>query len=304
MVYTVTFNPSLDYIVSVEGFQMGKTNRTAKEQMLPGGKGINVSTVLKNLGIPNIALGFSSGFTGEEIKRRVEEMGLASDFINLQNGYSRINVKMKDFDGTEINGQGPDISPAETEKLLEKLDGLKEGDVLVLAGSIPRTMPDSIYSDILRRLDGKGILTVVDATGELLLHVLEYSPFLIKPNNHELGEIFQVKLETREDVAPYARKLQEKGARNVLVSMAGQGAVLLDEMGQVHMLPAPKGKLVNAVGAGDSMVAGFLAGWLTKKDYEYAFRMGISAGSASAFSENLATKKEIEEVYRQVSQSA
>ena len=231
-------------------------------------------------------------------------MGLASDFINLQNGYSRINVKMKDFDGTEINAQGPDISPAETEKLLEKLDGLKEGDVLVLAGSIPRTMPDSIYSDILRRLDGKGILTVVDATGELLLHVLEYSPFLIKPNNHELGEIFQVKLETREDVVPYARKLQEKGARNVLVSMAGQGAVLLDEMGQVHMLPAPKGKLVNAVGAGDSMVAGFLAGWLTKKDYEYAFRMGISAGSASAFSENLATKKEIEEVYRQVSQSA
>ena len=304
MVYTVTFNPSLDYIVSVDGFQLGKTNRTAKEQMLPGGKGINVSTVLKNLGIPNIALGFSAGFTGEEIKRRVEEMGLASDFINLQNGYSRINVKMKDFDGTEINGQGPDISPAETEKLLEKLDGLKEGDVLVLAGSIPRTMPDSIYSDILRRLDGKGILTVVDATGELLLHVLEYSPFLIKPNNHELGEIFQVKLETREDVVPYARKLQEKGARNVLVSMAGQGAVLLDEMGQVHMLPAPKGKLVNAVGAGDSMVAGFLAGWLTKKDYEYAFRMGISAGSASAFSENLATKKEIEEVYRQVSQSA
>lgn len=304
MVYTVTFNPSLDYIVSMEGFQLGKTNRTAKEQMLPGGKGINVSTVLKNLGIPNIALGFSAGFTGEEIKRRVEEMGLASDFINLQNGYSRINVKMKDFDGTEINGQGPDISPAETEKLLEKLDGLKEGDVLVLAGSIPRTMPDSIYSDILRRLDGKGILTVVDATGELLLHVLKYSPFLIKPNNHELGEIFQVKLETREDVVPYARKLQEKGARNVLVSMAGQGAVLLDEMGQVHMLPAPKGKLVNAVGAGDSMVAGFLAGWLTKKDYEYAFRMGISAGSASAFSENLATKKEIEEVYRQVSQSA
>ena len=304
MVYTVTFNPSLDYIVSVEGFQLGKTNRTAKEQMLPGGKGINVSTVLKNLGIPNIALGFSAGFTGEEIKRRVEEMGLASDFINLQNGYSRINVKMKDFDGTEINGQGPDISPAETEKLLEKLDGLKEGDVLVLAGSIPRTMPDSIYSDILRRLDGKRILTVVDATGELLLHVLEYSPFLIKPNNHELGEIFQVKLETREDVVLYARKLQEKGARNVLVSMAGQGAVLLDEMGQVHMLPAPKGKLVNAVGAGDSMVAGFLAGWLTKKDYEYAFRMGISAGSASAFSENLATKKEIEEVYRQVSQSA
>ena len=304
MVYTVTFNPSLDYIVSMEGFQLGKTNRTAKEQMLPGGKGINVSTVLKNLGIPNIALGFSAGFTGEEIKRRVEEMGLASDFIDLPNGYSRINVKMKDFDGTEINGQGPYISPEETERLLRKLDSLKEEDVLVLAGSIPRTMPDSIYSDILKRLEGKGILAVVDATGELLLHVLEYRPFLIKPNNHELGEIFQVKLETREDVVPYARKMQEKGARNVLVSMAGQGAVLLDEKGQVHMLPAPKGKLVNAVGAGDSMVAGFLAGWLTKKDYEYAFRMGISAGSASAFSENLATKEEVEEVFRQVSQSA
>jgi len=213
-------------------------------------------------------------------------------------------VKMKDFDGTEINGQGPDISPEETERLLRKLDSLKEEDVLVLAGSIPRTMPDSIYSDILKRLEGKGILAVVDATGELLLHVLEYRPFLIKPNNHELGEIFQVKLETREDVVPYARKMQEKGARNVLVSMAGQGAVLLDEKGQVHMLPAPKGKLVNAVGAGDSMVAGFLAGWLTKKDYEYAFRMGISAGSASAFSENLATKEEVEEVFRQVSQSA
>ena len=301
MVYTVTFNPSLDYIVSVKDFQLGKTNRTAKEQMLPGGKGINVSTVLKNLGISNTALGFCAGFTGEEIKRRVEEMGLASDFIDLSNGYSRINVKMKDFDGTEINGQGPDISP---ERLLRKLDRLKEGDVLVLAGSIPRSMPESIYSDILKRLEGKGILAVVDATGELLLHVLEYRPFLIKPNNHELGEIFQVKLETKEDVVPYARKMQEKGARNVLVSMAGQGAVLVDEKGQVHMLPAPKGKLVNAVGAGDSMVAGFLAGWLTKKDYEYAFRMGISAGSASAFSENLATKEEVEEVYRQVSQSA
>lgn len=304
MVYTVTFNPSLDYIVSVEDFQLGKTNRTAKEQMLPGGKGINVSTVLKNLGIPNTALGFCAGFTGEEIKRRVGEMGLASDFIDLENGYSRINVKMKDFDGTEINGQGPDISPEETERLLRKLDSLKEGDVLVLAGSIPRTMPESIYSDILRRLEGKGILAAVDATGELLLHVLEYRPFLIKPNNHELGELFRTELTTREDVIPYAGKLQEKGARNVLVSMAGQGAVLLDEKGEVHMLPAPKGKLVNAVGAGDSMVAGFLAGWLTKKDYEYAFRMGISAGSASAFSENLATKEEVEEVYRQVVQSA
>ena len=301
MVYTVTFNPSLDYIISVEGFQMGKTNRTAGEQMLPGGKGINVSTVLKNLGIPTTALGFTAGFTGEEIKRRVEKAGLDSDFIQLEAGYSRINVKMKDFDGTEINGQGPDISKEKLRQLLKKLDGLEKGDVLVLAGSIPKSLPDSIYSDILARLERKGILAVVDATGELLLKVLKYRPFLIKPNNHELGEIFQVKLETREDVIPYAEKLREKGARNVLVSMAGQGAVLVDETGKVHMLPAPEGKLINAVGAGDSMVAGFLAGWLTKQDYFYAFCMGISAGSASAFSENLAGKEEIEKVYRQIS---
>ena len=304
MIYTVTFNPSLDYIVSVNNFQLGMTNRTATEMMLPGGKGINVSIVLKNLGLENTALGFVAGFTGDEIQRQVEEIGVNARFIPVDEGISRINLKLQNIEGTEINGQGPAISKEKTQQLFEMLDQLQEGDVLVLAGSIPRTMPDSIYSDILKRLEGKGILAVVDATGELLLHVLEYRPFLIKPNNHELGEIFQVKLETREDVVPYARKLQEKGARNVLVSMAGQGAVLLDEKGQVHMLPAPKGKLVNAVGAGDSMVAGFLAGWLTKKDYEYAFRMGISAGSASAFSENLATKEEVEEVFRQVSQSA
>ena len=271
MVYTVTFNPSLDYIISVDGFQLGKTNRTVKEQMLPGGKGINVSTVLKNLGIPNTALGFCAGFTGEEIEKRIGEMGLNSDFIHLESGYSRINVKMKDFDGTEINGQGPDIRSEETEKLLQKLEKLEEGDTLVLAGSIPKTMSESIYRDILRRLEGQGILAVVDATGELLLNVLEYRPFLIKPNNHELGAIFNVKLENREDVVPYARKMQEK--------------------------------VRNSVGAGDAMVAGFLAGWLTKEDYEYAFCMGVSAGSASAFSENLATKEEVEEVYRHVKQS-
>ena len=204
MVYTVTFNPSLDYIVSVKDFQLGKTNRTAKEQMLPGGKGINVSTVLKNLGISNTALGFCAGFTGEEIKRRVEEMGLASDFIDLPNGYSRINVKMKDFDGTEINGQGPDISPEETERLLRKLDSLKEEDVLVLAGSIPNTLPEDIYERILAALSGKKIRTVVDATKDLLLNVLKYHPFLIKPNNHELVEMFGTVCETREDIEHYA----------------------------------------------------------------------------------------------------
>lgn len=297
MIYTVTFNPSLDYIVGTEGFQLGNTNRTVSELMLPGGKGINVSTVLKNLGIESTALGFTAGFTGEEIRRRVGELGFRSEFIDVGNGFSRINVKMKEFDGTEINGQGPVIGEEAVGRLLERLDSLEEGDTLVLAGSIPSSMPDSIYSDILARLEGRGIVFVVDATKDLLLNVLKYRPFLIKPNHHELGEIFGVELENREDVVPYAERLQEQGAQNVLVSMGGKGAVLLDAEGNVHMLPVPKGTLVNAVGSGDSMVAGFLAGWTEKKDYEHAFRMGISAGSASAFSELLATKEEILGLY-------
>lgn len=297
MIYTVTFNPSLDYIVSMDSFEMGRTNRTTGEQMFPGGKGINVSIVLSNLGIKNTALGFTAGFTGEQIEREVRKMGLLTDFISLDKGLSRINVKLKDYDGTEINGMGPDIEPVYVNALYEKLDRLAADDILVLAGSIPNSLPNSIYSDILARLEKKGVLFVVDATKDLLLNVLQYQPFLIKPNNHELGEIFQVTLNTREEVVPYAKKLQEKGARNVLVSMAGQGAVLVDALGGVHMLAVPKGKLINAVGAGDSMVAGFLAGWTEKKDYAYAFRMGISAGSASAFSELLATRQEIEQVF-------
>ena len=297
MIYTVTFNPSLDYIVGTEVFQLGNTNRTVSELMLPGGKGINVSTVLKNLGIESTALGFTAGFTGEEIRRRVGELGFRSEFIDVGNGFSRINVKMKEFDGTEINGQGPVIGEEAVGRLLERLDSLEEGDTLVLAGSIPSSMPDSIYSDILARLEGRGIVFVVDATKDLLLNVLKYRPFLIKPNHHELGEIFGVELENREDVVPYAERLQEQGAQNVLVSMGGKGAVLLDAEGNVHMLPVPKGTLVNAVGSGDSMVAGFLAGWTEKKDYEHAFKMGISAGSASAFSELLATEEEIRRLY-------
>lgn len=297
MIYTVTFNPSLDYIVSMNGFEMGMTNRTTGEQMFPGGKGINVSIVLSNLGIENTALGFTAGFTGGQIEREIQKMGLLTDFIHIENGFSRINVKLKDYDGTEINGMGPDIDQIHVDELFKRLDRLKEGDVLVLAGSIPKSLPDSIYSDILERLQRKGILFVVDATKDLLLNVLQYKPFLIKPNNHELGEIFDVTLNTREDVVPYAKKLQENGARNVLVSMSGQGAVLVDENEVVHMLAAPKGKLVNAVGAGDSMVAGFVAGWTKKQDYDYAFRMGISAGSASAFSEQLATREEIEHIF-------
>ena len=234
MIYTVTFNPSLDYIVSVEDFKLGLTNRTSSELILPGGKGINVSTVLGNLGIENTALGFLAGFTGKEIERRLKEMGVASDFIEINEGVSRINLKLKSIDGTEINGSGPVISPEDVEKLMEKLDKLGEGDVLFLAGSIPTSMPDDMYQKIMAKLDGKGVMIVVDATRDLLLNVLEYHPFLIKPNNHELGEIFDVELLTRESVVPYAKKLQEKGARNVLVSMAGEGAVLVAEDGSVR----------------------------------------------------------------------
>lgn len=300
MIYTVTFNPSLDYIVSVKDFQLGKTNRTVSEQMLPGGKGINVSTVLWNLGIETTALGFTAGFVGSELKHRTEALGFPSEFIQVPEGCSRINIKMKDFDGTEINGQGPIVPPLAVNQLLERIDALKKDDILVLAGSIPDSMPDSIYRDILSRLSGKGILIAVDATQDLLMNVLEYHPFLIKPNNHELGDIFHTELKTREEVVPYARKLQELGARNVLISMGGEGAVLLDEKNEVFMLPAPKGTLINAVGAGDSMVAGFLAGWSQTKDYRHAFQMGVAAGSASAFSELLATKEEIHNIYNSI----
>lgn len=300
MVYTVTFNPSLDYIVNVSDFKLGQVNRTEKEVMFPGGKGINVSIVLKNLGMESTILGFTAGFTGEEIQRRVKEMGCVEKLIPIANGYSRINLKLRSNEESEINGMGPVIGKEDIDKLYQMLDTLKAGDVLVLAGSIPSSMSDNIYRDIMADLKDRGVMIVVDATKDLLLNVLEYHPFLIKPNNHELGEIFDVKLTTREEVIPYGRKLQEKGARNVLVSMAGEGAVLIAEDGQVFDAPAPKGKLINGVGAGDSMVAGFVAGWIEKQDYEYAFHMGVASGSASAFSENLATKEEIINVYNQV----
>ena len=297
MIYTVTFNPSLDYIITVDEFKLGRTNRTTSERMLAGGKGINVSTVLNNLEIKNIALGFVAGFTGKEIERMAKENGICCDFITLDQGCSRINVKMKDYDGTEVNGMGPVIDESAVELLKMQLRRLKQEDTLVLAGSIPSCMSDSIYRDIMSELKDKGINFVVDATKDLLLNVLEFCPFLIKPNNHELGEIFGVELTTRESVVPYAKRLQEMGARNVLVSMAGQGAVLLDEDENVHMLAAPEGILVNAVGAGDSMVAGFLSGWSKTKDYSYAFKMGVAAGSASAFSEEFATKKQVEQMF-------
>ncbi len=299
MIYTVTFNPSLDYIVEVKNMTLGATNRTSFEQMLPGGKGLNVSFVLKNLGFETTALGFLAGFVGEEIERRVAETGVTCEFIRLTDGCSRINMKVRNVDGTEVNGMGPVIPEEKVQQMLERLDNLTKEDILVLAGSIPASMPATIYSDIMKRLaEQDGPLTVVDATKNLLLNVLPYRPFLIKPNHHELGELFDVTLTTREDAVPYAKKLQEQGARNVLVSMGGLGAVLVDEAGGVYLSEAPEGVVVNSVGAGDSMVAGFLAGWLEKQNYEYAFHLGLAAGSASAFSEKLATSEEVAMVYQ------
>lgn len=300
MIYTVTFNPSLDYIVSVENFRLGLTNRTDSELLLPGGKGINVSIVLMNLGIPSTALGFVAGFTGDEVVRRLTEMGVESGFIGIEEGFTRINLKLQSIDGTEINGQGPKISGEKVQMLMEQLGRLEEDDVLFLSGSIPASMPDDAYQKIMERLDNRNVRIVVDATKDLLLNVLPYRPFLIKPNNHELGEIFDVELTARSEVIPYARKLQDRGAQNVLVSMAGEGAVLVAADGNIYEAPAPKGVLINGVGAGDSMVAGFMAGYMEKEDYEYAFHMGLAAGSASAFSEYLATKEEILKVYDQV----
>ena len=300
MIYTVTFNPSLDYIVRLDSFTAGEINRTNYEQVLGGGKGINVSIVLSNLGHKSTALGFTAGFTGDEITRQLEGFGVKQDFIRLTEGFSRINVKVKADKETEINGQGPDITPEAQQKLFEQLDQLKENDTLVLAGSIPNTLPDDIYQRIMERLSKKNIRIVVDATKNLLMNVMPYKPFLIKPNNHELGEMFGVVLKTDEEIIAHAKKLQEKGARNVLISMAGDGAIMLTEDGDIYRSEAPKGKLVNSVGAGDSMVAGFIAGYTETGSYEKAFFMGVATGSASAFSENLATRAEAEDLLKTI----
>lgn len=296
MVYTVTFNPSLDYVVKVQKLTLGMVNRTESEQVYPGGKGINVSIVLKNLGIESKALAFSAGFTGREIERLVSESGCQTDFIEIEGGLSRINVKIKAEQESEINGQGPEILPKHLEALFRKLDALTADDILVLAGSIPNTLPADMYERILDRLKGRKIRTVVDATRDLLKNVLPFHPFLIKPNNHELGELFGRRLQTDAEIAECAKRLQEQGARNVLVSMAKDGAILASENGEIRKCLPPDGKAVNSVGAGDSMVAGFLAGYLQSGSYETAFRMGLAAGSASAFSDWLATADEVEQV--------
>ena len=296
MIYTVTFNPSLDYITTVNNFRLGVVNRTCNEIMFPGGKGINVSIVLKNLGLDSTILGFTAGFTGKEIERLVTEMGCKDELIPIANGMSRINVKLRSNEETELNGMGPVIDSEAIKALYAKLDELKEGDVLVLAGSIPASMPETIYSDIMKHLEGRGIMIAVDATKDLLMNVMPYHPFVIKPNNHELGEIFHKTLTDKDEVIEYAKKLQELGARNVIVSMAGDGAVMVAEDGSEFRTEAPKGKVVNSVGAGDSMVAGFLYGYITSGDYKTAFKYGVSTGSASAFSENLAVKEDVEAI--------
>ncbi|MFR9181681.1 MAG: 1-phosphofructokinase [Dorea sp.] len=293
MIYTVTFNPSLDYVIQVDKLVPGEINRTTHEAVYPGGKGNNVSVILSNLGHSSKALGFTAGFTGEALENMLKEFGCDTAFIRLPEGSTRINVKINAGEETEINGQGPVITEEAQQALFEQLDALKEEDILVLAGSIPNTLPSDIYERILEHLQGRGIHFVVDATKDLLLKVLKYHPFLIKPNNHELGEMFGVTLKTRDEIVAYAKKLQEMGAENVLVSMAGDGAILLTEEGVIYEAKPPKGKVLNSVGAGDSMVAGFLTGYLNTGDYEKAFRLGVVTGSATAFQYWLATKEDI-----------
>lgn len=293
MINTITLNPSLDYIVKVDNFKVDAVNRSNEEQIYPGGKGINVSIVLNNLGVKNTALGFIAGFTGDEILRRIKDHGVDCDFIKVKSGLSRINVKLKSNEETEINGSGPRISESDLELLFEKISHLKKGDYLVLSGSIPSSVPNDIYESIMKRLLDKEVEFVVDATKDLLLKVLKYKPFLIKPNHHELAELFNVTLNDDNDIIKYGKKLQEMGAKNVLISMAGDGAILIPENGDSIKREVPKGILKNSVGAGDSMVAGFISGYLKNNDINEAFKMGIATGSASAFSEELATKDEV-----------
>ncbi len=300
MINTITLNPSLDYIVKVDDFKVGEVNRSNQEDIYAGGKGINVSIVLKNLGVENRALGFTAGFTGDEIENLVKEHGVDCDFIKIQNGMSRINVKLKSHEETEINGMGPQITEDDVKKLYSKLGELSAGDFLVLAGSIPNTLPNDIYEKIMKDFAEKNLNFVVDATKDLLVNVLKYKPFLIKPNHHELGEIFNVKLTEQAEIIKYAKKLQEMGARNVIISMAGDGAILIEENGEVTTSETPKGTLINSVGAGDSLVGGFLAGYVQTNDIKKAFINGVATGSASAFSEGLATKDKVDELLKQL----
>ncbi len=299
MVYTVTFNPAIDYVMYADSLNAGVVNRSKHEEVYFGGKGINVSMVLKELGIESIAMGFVAGFTGEALEKAVADKGILTDFIHLDNGFTRINVKIKSDSETDLNGQGPLIDEAAFDKLLAKLNNIKDGDTIVLAGSIPDTLPSDTYEKILEKLADREVKSVVDATKDLLLKVLKYKPFLVKPNNYELGEMFNVTVTSDEEIVKYASKLRELGARNVLVSKAGDGALLLDENGNTHICGVCKGEVKNSVGAGDSMVAGFIAG-SADEDYEYALKLGTAAGGATAFSEGLAQKNDIYRLLRQL----
>ncbi len=298
MIYTVTFSPAIDYVIDLDELKLGETNRSKGEAYYFGGKGINVSIVLSSLGVENTALGFVSGFTGNALERGLKDAGLKTDFIHLDAGITRINVKLRMRQETEINTQGPAITREKLDALLMRLDRLKEDDTLVISGSIPNTLPDNIYEIMLKGLSGRGIRFVVDATGSLLKKVLKYRPFLIKPNKKELEELSEIKIQTEEELEAGTKKMQEQGARNVLVSLGGDGAYLLCENGKCFRVPAIRGSVRNTVGAGDSMVAGFLAGYMQKRDYEYALKMGVAAGSATACGEGLAGRREIEEFFQ------
>ena len=297
MVYTVTLNPALDYVMKLKALRTDDINRTDGEEIYYGGKGINVSVILTQLGIPNTALGFLGGFTGKKLEEMLKNDNVSCDFNYLKNGDTRINVKIKADKEIDLNACGPEITKEDMQSFLRKLDGIKSGDYLILAGSIPNTLPDDIYEQILERVGDRNINCVVDATGDLLKNVLKYRPFLIKPNHHELGDLFSVQIKSDDDIVKYSKKLQEMGAKNVLVSMAKDGAMLTDENGCVHKIGNAKGKLINSVGCGDSMVAGFTAGYIKTADYSYALRLGSACGNATAFSEKLATREEIERVF-------
>lgn len=296
MIYTVTLNPSIDYVVRLNGFKAGITNRTESEEYYYGGKGINVSCVLAELDLDSTALGFIAGFTGEAIEEGIRNDRITTDFIKLEDGISRINIKIKAGEETEINGQGPHITDADLERLMEKLNHIQTGDTLILAGSIPNTLPDDVYERMLERLKDRDIRIVVDATKKLLVNSLKYKPFLIKPNRQEISEIFDVEVETEEDTEKYARKLLEMGAQNVLISLGGEGAMLIDEYGNKHKIGVLKEKVINTVGSGDSMVAGFVAGYEKEKSYSYALKLGSACGNATAFLPGLATKEKINDV--------
>ena len=298
MIYTITFNPALDYISQVENFQKGKINRTTNEKILPGGKGLNVSIVLKNLGIDNTALGFIAGFTGDELKRRIEQYNVKTNFIKVENGITRINVKISSNEETALNGCGPQITEDDLEKILKQIDEIQKEDIVILAGNIPKNINKNIYEKICLKLKEKETTFIVDATRELLIGILKYNPFFIKPNKEELEETFGVKIQGEQEIIQYAKKLQEMGARNVLISLGGEGAILITEENKIYKANAPKGEVISTVGSGDSMVAGFIAGYIKDKDYKEALKLGIAAGSASAFSTELATKERVEKLLK------